>query len=128
MKIIGVDFHPSFQVAAFVDTETGEVVKRRLSHPSEATDFYRSLAGQPVRLGIEATGNFRWFRRLIDELDFELWVGDAAQICATMPRNQRTDKRDAEGILRLLLEDRFPVVWMPPVADEDRVLSASVLA
>jgi transposase len=119
MLIIGCDFHPSFQVIVFVNTETGEEQARRLSHPSEAERFYRSLAGQGVRIGMEATGNFRWFQRLAAELGFEMLVGDPSKIRATMPRNQRTDKRDAEGILRLLLEDRFPAVWVPPVAEED---------
>jgi transposase len=119
MLIIGCDFHPSFQVIAFVDTEDGEPRTRRLNHPAEAERFYRALAGRPVCVGIEATGNFRWFRRLMAELGFELLVGDPNKIRATMPRNQRTDKRDAQGILRLLIENRFPEVWMPPAADEE---------
>jgi hypothetical protein len=32
MKIIGCDFHPSFQQIAMVDTETGETSERRLLH------------------------------------------------------------------------------------------------
>lgn len=119
MLIIGCDFHPSFQVIVLVDTETGEEQTRRLNHPAEAERFYSSVAGRQVRIGIEATGNFRWFRRLAARLGFELLVGDPSKIRATMPRKQRTDKRDAQGILRLLLEDRFPTVWMPPIADED---------
>lgn len=119
MLIIGCDFHPKFQVIAMLDKETGEYKTQRLNHPAEAAEFYHSLAGQQVRIGIEATGNFRWFRRLMAELGYELLVGDPAEIRASMPRNQRTDKRDAGGILRLLLEERFPMVWMPPIADED---------
>ncbi len=119
MLIIGCDFHPSFQVIASVDMESGEEQTRRLNHPAEAERFYRALAGQPVRIGIEATGNFRWFRRLVAGLGFQLLVGDPTKIRATMPRNQRTDKRDAQGILRLLRQDRFPAVWMPPAADEE---------
>lgn len=119
MMIIGCDFHPSFQFIALVDTATGEAVERRLNHPVEASEFYRSLSGREVRIGMEATGNFRWFQRLVAELGFELQVGDPSRIRATMPRNQRTDKRDAEGILRLLVEDRFPSVWVPAAEDED---------
>jgi hypothetical protein len=48
-----MDFHPSFPVAACVNTETGEILKRRLSHPPEANEFYCSLADQPIRFGIE---------------------------------------------------------------------------
>ena len=61
MMIIGCDFHPRFQQIAFVDQETGEYGERRLNHPQEAEQFYRSLAGVKVRIGAEATGNFVGF-------------------------------------------------------------------
>ena len=65
--IIGCDFHPSFQQIAYVDQETGEYGERRLNHREEAVGFYRSLAGRKVVLGLEATGNDRWFRKLVRE-------------------------------------------------------------
>ena len=43
MLIIGCDYHPGFQQIAFVDTETGEVSERRLTHREEAEQFYRNL-------------------------------------------------------------------------------------
>ena len=81
MFIIGCDYHPAFQQIAFVDTETGERQERRLEHPEEAEKFYRDLAaqGKKVRVGMEARGHARWFERLLAELNFELWIGDAAQ-------------------------------------------------
>jgi len=60
-KIIGCDFHPRFQQIAFFGAGDGEFGERRLSHPEEAERFYRSLAGQAVRIGVEATGNFGCF-------------------------------------------------------------------
>jgi transposase len=119
MMIIGCDFHPRFEQIAFVDQETGEYGERRLCHPGEAEQFYRSLAGRQVRIGLEATGNFRWFRRLIDELGHEFLLGDAAAIRAACPRRQKTDKRDARHILNMLVEDRFPAVWQPAVENEE---------
>jgi transposase len=119
MMIIGCDFHPRFQQIAFVDQETGEYGERRLSHPEEAQRFYRSLAGRQVRLGAEATGNFRWFRLLMQELGHEFLLGDATTIRAACPRKQKTDKRDARHILKLLVEDRFPDVWQPPEENEN---------
>jgi hypothetical protein len=65
MKIIGCDFHPSFQQIAMVETETGEQTERRITL-AEAPSFYRSLAG-PVRVGMEACGNTLWFERLLAE-------------------------------------------------------------
>ena len=44
MKIIGCDFHPSFQQIAMVDTETGEQTEKKLT-PAEAVQFYRQLPG-----------------------------------------------------------------------------------
>jgi transposase len=55
---------------------------------------------------------------LLSELGHELLVGDATQIRASNPRRQKTDKRDAEHILGLLVEDRFPAIWQPPAENE----------
>ena len=120
MWIIGVDYHPSVQQIAFVNTDTGERAERRLNHSDgEAEKFYRELkaAGCGVRVGMEATGHARWFERLLAELGFELWIGDPAQIKATRVRKQKTDRLDAALLLQLLLEDRFPRVWVPSPKD-----------
>jgi hypothetical protein len=44
MIITGVDYHPSFQQIAFVNSETGGLEERRLQHREEAEKFYRDLA------------------------------------------------------------------------------------
>jgi transposase len=121
MIIIGCDYHPGFQQIAFVDTETGECGERRLEHREEAEKFYRDLGAQyaAVRLGMEASGHARWFERLLSELRFELWIGDAAEIRTKRVRKQKTDRQDAELILRLLLEDRFPRIWVPSGENRD---------
>ena len=62
MLIIGCDFHPGFQQIAIFDKRTGEVEEKRLQHRVEAEQFYRSLAGQEVRVGMEACGHYPWFR------------------------------------------------------------------
>jgi transposase len=119
MLIIGCDFHPRFQQISYLDQESGEYGERRLNHPEEATEFYRWLAGKPVRIGLEATGNYRWFRSLLAELGHEMLLGDPRAIHATIPRRQQTDKRDARQLLKLLVEDRFPCIWLPPVENEE---------
>lgn len=121
MWIIGCDYHPSFQQIAFVNVATGEHGNMRLEHKSgEAEKFYRSLAGQQVRVGMEATGSMRWFERLLTELGFELWIGDPGRVRAAAARKSKTDKKDAELLLRLLLEKRFPRIWVPTVELRDR--------
>ena len=119
MVIIGCDFHPGFQQVAIFDNLTGEIQERRLQHREEAEQFYRGLAGQPVRVGMEACGQYPWFERLLQELGFELWLGDAAKVRATVVRKQKTDRRDAEQLLRLLREGRFPRIWVPTLEERD---------
>ena len=114
MIIIGVDFHPEFQQIAAVDTQTGELQEKRLGHPGEAQEFYQEMAARkvPVRIGMEASGHARWFERLLGELDLELWIGDAAEIQSKRVRKQKTDRQDAELILKLMLKDDFPRIWV----------------
>jgi transposase len=121
MTIIGCDYHPGFQQIALVDTETGEMQERRLGHREEAEKFYRDLAAQgaSVRVGMEASGHGRWFERLLGELNFELWMGDAAEIRTKRVRKQKTDRQDAQLILRLLIEDRFRRIWVPSWENRD---------
>src|SRR5947207_12225671 len=115
MIIIGCDYHPSFQQIAFVDTETGELQERRLQHREEAEKFYRDLAvqGIKVRVGMEASGQARWFERLLAELNIELWIGDATEIARKRERKQKTDRQDAQHILQLLMANRFHKIWVP---------------
>src|SRR5947208_14059722 len=115
MIIIGIDFHPEFQQIASVDTDTGEFQEKRLTHREEAEKIYRALAcaGQKVGVGMEASGHARWFERLLAELQIELLIGDAAEIRTKRVRKQKTDRQDAQLLLTLLLEDRFPRIWIP---------------
>ncbi|MGA7592307.1 MAG: IS110 family transposase [Candidatus Sulfotelmatobacter sp.] len=119
MLIIGCDYHPGFQQIAFVDTETGELGERRLSHREEAEQFYRTLKERRVRIGMEASGHARWFERLLAELQMELWIGDAAEIRTKRVRKQKTDRQDAQLLLKLLVEDRFPRIWVPDAENRD---------
>jgi len=68
---------------------------------------------------MEASGHARWFERLLTELQFELWIGDAAEIRAKRVRKQKTDRQDAELLLRLLMEDRFPRIWVADGENRD---------
>jgi transposase len=68
---------------------------------------------------MEASGHARWFERLLSEWQFELWTGDAAAINAKRVRQQKTDRQDAQLILRLMLKDDFPQIWVPSWENRD---------
>ena len=119
MIIIGCDFHPSFQQIAMLDTDTSEVRQMSLAHKEEARAFYTALQGKEVRIGVEACGYTGWFEQVMAQLGHPLLMGDAAAIRASMTRRQKTDKRDAEHILKLLVEERFPQIWVPSPGERD---------
>src|SRR5229473_15297 len=122
MVIIGCDYHPSMQQIAWCDNRSGAQGERRLEHASgEAEKFYRELKqrGVEVRVGIEASGHTRWFERLLAELGMELSIGHPAKIAAQRVRKQKTDRGDAQLLLQLLQEDRFPKLWIPSPENRD---------
>ena len=104
-----------------MDSVTGEFGERRLVHREAAEQFYQELKQQnlAVRVGMESSGHSRWFERLLHELGFELWIGDPAEIRTKRVRKQKTDRQDAQLLLRLMMEDRFPRVWVPDAENRD---------
>ena len=119
MRIIGCDFHPSWQQVAWLDAATGETGECRLVNGNgEAERFYRAVP-EPALVGIEACGNSQWLVDMLQQIGHEVWIGDAAQIRASYVRKQKTDKRDAAHILKMLVEGRFPKLWTASAEQRD---------
>ena len=119
MVLIGGDFHPSWQQVCWLDTESGETEEKKLVHaPGEAERFYRQFSA-PALVGMEATGNCQWFVEMLGRAGHEVWVGDAARIRASEVRQHKHDKRDAQLLLQLLREGRFPRIWTPSSQQRD---------
>ena len=113
MRIIGCDFHTRQQTLAMLDTETGEVVKMILLHEgNNVREFYSALP-HPVCGASKPRNSMQWFVNQMEELGIECQVGSPAVIRAAEPRKQKHDRRDAGLILKLLMEDRFPAIWLP---------------
>jgi transposase len=113
MRIIGCDLHARQQTLAMLDSTTGEIVNLTLAHEGEKVREFYSQLPRPVQVGIEATGSMQWFVNLMEELGIECRVGHPATIRAAEPRKQKHDRRDADLILKLLVENRFPAIWLP---------------
>ena len=119
MRIIGCDLHAAQQTIAMLDGDTGEVVERILTHDGEMVrEFYASIP-RPAVVGIEATGSMGWFLRLLEELAIPCRVGHPAAVRKAETRRQKHDRRDADLLLKLLVEDRFPAIWMPSTEQRD---------
>ena len=118
MLIIGCDFHPGFQQLAIFDNQTGEIRLPASGKPGGGAGVLRVAAGA----GAGGDGSLR-VHAVVGAagggLGHELWLGDAARIRASVVRQQKTDQRDAEHILHLLLEKRFPKLWVPSAEERD---------
>src|SRR4051812_39079568 len=107
---IGVDFHPHQQTVSYCNTEEGEVEQASLAHnPELVRRFYEQFSGAVV--GVEASGAATWFEQLLFELGHELKVGNPTLIRARARSRHKSDKRDADLILDLLLKEEFPALW-----------------
>jgi hypothetical protein len=84
------------------------------------SSFTGLLAGQEVRVGMEACGHYPWFERLLAEVGVSsCGSGMRRKVRASVVRKQKTDRRDAEHLLHLLIEDRFPRIWVPSLEVRD---------
>lgn len=110
----GVDFHTRQQFIKWCETRDGEIKEQRLTHESldEVRIFYSRFTGEVI-VGIEAMGYSEWFVTMLHDLGHEVWVGDATEIRRRARSRQKTDRRDAELLLDLLLKGEFPRISRP---------------
>ena len=107
---IGVDFHPHQQTVSYCNTDSGEIDQATLFHnPELVRRFYERVPKAVV--GIEASCTARWFENLMNDLGHELRVGNPTAIRARARSRHKSDKRDADLLLDLLLKDEFPALW-----------------
>jgi transposase len=107
---IGVDFHPHQQTVSYCNTEEGEVRQTSLFHNAELVRRFYEQFPKAV-IGIEASCTARWFEQLMQDLGHDLLVGNPSQIRARARSRHKSDKRDADLLLDLLLKDEFPSLW-----------------
>ena len=107
---IGVDFHPHQQTISYSESETGETFQTQLRHnPELVRRFYEQFEAAVV--GIEASGMACWFEQMMHDLGHELRVGNPNLIRARARSRHKSDRRDADLILDLLLKGEFPALW-----------------
>jgi transposase len=73
-------------------------------------EFYSQFTGAVV-IGLEAGSPCRWFERMMNGLGHQVLFGDAKEIRLRARSRQKTDRKDAEHLLELLLRDEFPTLW-----------------
>lgn len=118
---IGSDFHPHQQTACWCDRETGEIRTKDLVHDLEKVREFYSSFDEPVVVGVEASLRAAWFEKMLMEMGHKLVVGNPVLIRKRATSRHKSDHRDAELILDLLMRGEFPAIWRRG-AESDQIL------
>ncbi len=116
--LVGLDVHAAKVVAAILDSETGELRFQRLGGESGAVvDLCRSLPG-PVRATYEAGPTGYGLARGLLGAGTECIVAAPGKIPRGASERVKTDRRDAEHLVRLLLAGKLAAVRVPGPPEE----------
>jgi transposase len=114
----GLDVHARSVLAASMDSETGELRVRRLSgETSEVVEFCCSLP-RPTRVAYEAGPTGYGLARALLAVGVDCVVAAPGKIERPAQDRVKTDQRDAERVLRLLMIDGLHAVRVPSSEEE----------
>jgi transposase len=114
----GLDVHARSVLAASMDSGTGELRVRKLSgETSEVVDFCASLPG-PTRVAYEAGLTGYGLARALLAAGVDCVVAAPGKIERPAQDRVKTDQRDAERVLRLLMIDALHAVRVPSNEEE----------
>jgi transposase len=114
----GLDVHACSMLAVTIDGESGELRSRRLSGTtSEVVEFSCSLPG-PTRVAYEAGPTGYGLARGLEAAGVGCVVAAPGKIERPAADKVKTDQRDAERVLRLLMIDGLHPVRVPTNEEE----------
>jgi len=114
----GLDVHAAATVACVVDAESGEMSVHRLAGgTSEVAGFCARLAA-PVRAAYEAGPTGFELARALDALGIACLVAAPGKIERPAQDRVKTDRRDAERLVRLLMIGGLHPVRVPSAEEE----------
>jgi transposase len=118
ISLVGLDVHAAQTHAAVLDLATGELRRTRLrGAPGEVVSFLAQLPG-PVRAVYEAGPTGFGLARSGRALGIDVQVVAPGKIPRAPGDRVKTDKRDAERLVRLLAAGELHFAYVPTVADE----------
>jgi transposase len=118
ISLVGLDVHASQTHAAILDVGTGELrgVKLRMP-PADVVGFLAKLPGR-VRAVYEAGPTGFGLARSAIERGIDVRVVAAGKVPRASGDRVKTDRRDAERLVRLLAAGELRFAFVPSVADE----------
>ena len=116
--VMGLDQHRAQIAAEWIDTDTGEVERARIS-PALRGDVRRFLtrfSGRRLEVALEATTGWRFVVEEFRAVGAEVHLAEPAETAARRGNKKRakTDRADARHLRELLMIGRLPESWIPP--------------
>jgi len=118
--LVGLDVHATKIVAAVLDAETGQLQTFRMSGESETAAGFCAALPRPVRVAYEAGPTGYGLARELAKRSVECVVAAPGKIPRAAGDRIKTDRRDAEHLVRLLLAGKLHAVRVP--GDEEEAL------
>ena len=116
--VMGLDQHRAQITAEWIDTETGEVSRGRIT-PADRQGVVRFLerfAGLELEVALEATTGWRFVVEELRRVGAEVHLAEPAQTSALRGNKQhaKNDRADARHLRELLMARRVPERWIAP--------------
>ena len=124
--LVGLDVHATRIVAAVLDAETGQLQRFGMSGESTTAAAFCAGLPKPVRVAYEAGPTGYGLARELAKRGIECIVAAPSKIPRASGDRVKTDRRDAEHLVRLLLAGKLHPVRVP--GDEEEALRDLVRA
>jgi transposase len=125
-SLVGLDVHATKIVAAVLDAETGQLQVFAMSGENAKAAAFCAALPRPVRVAYEAGPTGYGLARELAKRGVECVVAAPSKIPHASGDRVKTDRRDAEHLVRLLLAGKLHPVRVP--GDEEEALRDLVRA
>src|SRR5215204_2861781 len=116
--VMGLDQHRAQIAAEWIDTDTGEVGRARVSPAlrGDVRRFFKRFVGLQLEVALEATTGWRFVAEELRAVGAEVHLAEPAETAARRGNKKRakTDRGDARHLRELLMIGRLPESWIAP--------------
>jgi transposase len=116
--VMGLDQHRAQITADWLDTDTGEVRRARVTpaHRDGVRQFLGRFAGQRLEVALEATTGWRFVVEELQAVGADVHLAEPAETSSLRGSKKRakTDRADARHLRELVMVGRLPESWIPP--------------
>jgi transposase len=119
MTLVGLDVHKAQTVAALLDPATGELSVQRLrGEPERVVPVFLEELDRPVRAVYEAGPTGFVLARVAEQRGLDIAVVAPGSIPRASGDRVKTDRRDAQRLVRLLAAEELSFSFVPSETDE----------